>query len=345
MKLIELHGVERTSKIAINESFLNLPHWVGNKNSIIITDSNVRNYYGDYFKEWNIIEIGIGETCKTLKTVEYIYEELVKLEANRSWFIIGMGGGIVCDITGFVASTFMRGLSFGFVSTSLLSQVDASIGGKNGVNFHGYKNMIGVFNQPEFVICDTTMLKTLPEVERANGFAEVVKHAIIGDRKLFNLLEEHPEKAFNLDPLFMENIIHACLEVKKNVVEKDEKEKGERRVLNFGHTLGHALEKVTGISHGSGVSIGMMFAAGLSVKRNLLAERDAIRLRNVLMSLGLPVTIDCDPDKLKEAIRKDKKREGRGIHFILFKSIGEPVIEEIGMEELEEAIENDLCLH
>ncbi len=345
MKQIELHGVERTSKIAINESFLNLLHWVGNRNRVIITDSNVRNYYGDYFKEWNIIEIGIGETCKTLKTIEYIYEELVKLEADRSWFIIGMGGGIVCDITGFAASTYMRGVPFGFVSTSLLSQVDASIGGKNGVNFHGYKNMIGVFNQPEFVICDTTMLKTLPEVERANGFAEVVKHAVIGDERLFNLLEEHPEKASNLDPLFMENVIYACLEVKKNVVEKDEKEKGERRVLNFGHTLGHALEKVTGISHGSGVSIGMMFAAGLSVKRNLLAEGDAIRLRNVLISLGLPVTINCEKSKLKEAIHKDKKREGRGIHFILLKSIGKPVIQEIGMDELEEEIDNDLCLH
>jgi 3-dehydroquinate synthase len=278
--------------------------------------------------------------------VEWIYQQLVNLEVDRSCFIVGVGGGIVCDITGFAASTYMRGLPFGFVSSTLLSQVDASVGGKNGVNFHGYKNMVGVFNQPAFVICDTEMLKTLPRKELICGLAEVVKHAVIGNREFFDFLEQRYADALNLDQTVMERLVYDSIIVKSAVVERDEREKGERRKLNFGHTLAHALEKVINISHGEAVSIGMVFAANLSVHRDLLSNDEAERIRLLLKQLQLPTDIDTgiDKEKIKDAIRKDKKREGRGIHLVLLKSIGEAVVREIAIEELEASID-DMYMH
>ena len=175
-------------------------HWKSLKNipqvlKKLLSQTKTSIVYTTTGPPWNVIEIGTGEKIKTLETVAYIFKKLVELEIDRSCFIVGMGGGIVCDITGFVASTYMRGLPFGFVSTSLLSQVDASIGGKNGVNFDGYKNMIGVFNQPQFVICDPEMLKTLPHKELLSGFAEVVKHAAVGSEELLIFLEKNFPKA------------------------------------------------------------------------------------------------------------------------------------------------------
>ena len=246
MKTIEIHGQTGRSKIVIGESLENLEKYTPSTKKIIITDENLNRLYHHRFPPWNVIEIGTGEKIKTLETVVYIFKKLVELEIDRSCFIIGIGGGIVCDITGFVASTYMRGLPFGFVSTSLLSQVDASIGGKNGVNFDGYKNMIGVFNQPHFVICDPEMLKTLPHKELLSGFAEVVKHAAIGSEELFIFLEKNFPRALALDAGTLEKLVYDSVIIKAKVVEKDEKEKGERRILNFGHTLGHALEKTSG---------------------------------------------------------------------------------------------------
>ena len=171
MKLIEIHGNRGDSAILIGERLQALGEYVPEDGQvIIITDTNVRHYYSKDFPSEGVIEIGTGENIKSLDTVQDIYGNLLKLEADRSSFIVGIGGGIVCDITGFVASTYMRGVRFGFVPTTLLSQVDASVGGKNGVNVGGYKNMAGVFNQPEFVICDLNLLRTLPEKEVLSGF-------------------------------------------------------------------------------------------------------------------------------------------------------------------------------
>jgi 3-dehydroquinate synthase len=272
--------------------------------------------------------------------VESIYEKLLELELDRSGFIVGIGGGVVCDITGFAASTYMRGLPFGFVSSTLLAQVDAGVGGKNGVNFHGYKNIIGVFNQPSFVICDLEMLNTLSRKDILCGFAEVVKHAAIGDKALFRFLEENVARALNLDRQVMERLVYDSIIVKSAVVEKDEKEKGERRKLNFGHTLGHALEKTIGIPHGEAVSIGMVAAANLSVRKKLLSREDAHRLKRLLKKINLPteITANADRKKLLAAMAKDKKRQGQGIHFVLLKGIGEAVVEEIPLSQLMEVM-------
>lgn len=342
MKVIEIKGQTGHSRVTVNEPFNRMESYVGDRKAVIVTDRNVKELYEKHFPQWPVITIGTGEKNKTLRTVERIYEELVDIEADRSWFIAGFGGGIVCDIAGFVASTYMRGLPFGFVSTTLLSQVDASVGGKNGVNFYGYKNMVGVFNQPSFVICDTQMLKTLSKRELVCGFAEVVKHAAIGDPAFFRFLQEHYHDALELVPDVMERVVYDCITIKSSVVEKDEKEKGERRKLNFGHTFGHALEKTIGIPHGEAVGIGMVFAANLSVRRGMFPQEEAGQLTALIKAFHLPTSIEIDKEKIREAIKKDKKREGKGIHFVLLKSIGQTVIEEISIEELEEMID-DMC--
>ncbi len=341
MKILESHGSTGDSTILIGESLQNLQKYTNSEEMVIITDKNIRRYYSKYFPLCEIIEIGTGEKIKNLDTVQTVYGKLVEFEAGRSSFIVGIGGGIVCDITGFIGSTYLRGVRFGFVSSTLLSQVDASVGGKNGVNFGGYKNIVGVFNQPKFVICDMNLLKTLPEKEIICGLAEVAKHAAIGDADLFSYLEEHYEKALGLNTDIIEKLVYDSVLIKSSIVNRDEKEKGERRKLNFGHTFGHAIEKTTGIPHGEAVSLGMMVATVLSVKRGYLSEEDMKRIEELLKKLKLPTRLQIDGGRVIEALRKDKKREGESINFVLLHGIGNAVVEEIPIKELE-AVVTDL---
>jgi 3-dehydroquinate synthase len=285
-----------------------------------------------------VITIGTGEEIKTLDTVQDIYAQLLSIQADRSSFIVGIGGGIVCDIAGFVASTFLRGVRFGFVATTLLAQVDASVGGKNGVNFEGYKNMVGLFHQPEFVICDPELLKTLPQKEISGGLAEIVKHAAIADAELFAYLEQHYEDVLALDSDAIQKLVLASVTIKSSVVSRDETEKGERRKLNFGHTFGHAIEKVSGIPHGEAVSRGMAIAAALSVKKGLLTADEDKRIRALLNNLKLPTHFASETQAVVNAITKDKKREGNRIHFVLLNGIGSAIVDKITLEELEDAI-------
>lgn len=334
MKSIVVHGVSGDSLVMIGESINNVAEYLSGRRAIIVTDVNVYRHYHDLFPTDRVIQIGTGEAVKTLATVSGLIGKLIEMETDRSEFIIGIGGGIVCDVAGFTASIYERGLRFGFVSTTLLSQVDASVGGKNGVNFEGYKNMVGVFNQPEFVICDPDLLKTLTEKEVLNGCAEIVKHAAIADRGLFHYLEENYRGILELDKEVIEKVVHDSVMIKSGFVNRDEREMGERRKLNFGHTIGHALEKVTGITHGEAVSIGMAASAVISENRGRLAKKDRIRIENLLTNLGLPTSIQADKSKIIEALGKDKKREKNNIHFVLLKGIGEAVIENIDIREL-----------
>jgi 3-dehydroquinate synthase len=272
---------------------------------------------------------------KHWKRLRKFLQNCLEFGTQRSSFILGIGGGIVCDITGFVASTYLRGVRFGFVSTTLLSQVDASVGGKNGVNFEGYKNMVGVFNQPEFVICDMDLLRTLPENELVNGFGEIVKHAAIGDKNMFAYIEAQYEKALALNPEVIEKLVYDSVVIKSDVVNRDETETGERRKLNFGHTFGHAIEKTLQAPHGEAISVGMVVAAALSVKRGLLSQKKADRLTGLLKKLKLPTSFNINISDVLDALGKDKKREGNSIHFILLEDIGKAVIREIPINELE----------
>jgi 3-dehydroquinate synthase len=340
MKTFEIHGSTGDSFIYVGETLRNLEKYVPSKKAVLITDTNVKKYYKNQFPSYPLITLKAGEAIKTLDTVHNIYEKLVELEADRSTFIIGVGGGIVCDITGFAASTYLRGVRFGFVSTTLLSQVDASVGGKNGVNFKGYKNLIGVFNQPEFVICDPGLLNTLPKKEILNGMAEIVKHAAIEDASLFAYLEKHFQKALALNTGVIEKLVYDSIVIKSGIVNQDELEKGARRKLNFGHTFGHAFEKTAGVPHGEAVSAGMVAAASLSVKRGRLSDENAGRIKILLQRIGLPVVIQAERKRVLDALKKDKKRKGDHIYFVLLDGIGQAVVDQIPLTELEALFEN-----
>jgi len=338
MKSVLIHGKANDSLVMIGESIKNLTEYLSGSEAIIITDVNVHRHYHDLFPTDKVIRIGTGEGIKTLETVEDIIRRLIEMEADRTSFIVGIGGGIVCDIAGFAASIYERGLRFGFVSTTLLSQVDASVGGKNGVNFEGYKNMVGVFNQPDFVLCDPDLLKTLPEKEILNGCAEIVKHAAIADLDLFIYLEDNYKGILGLDNDVIEKVVYDSVTIKAAIVNRDERETGERRKLNFGHTIGHALEKVTGVSHGEAISAGMAAAAMISEKMGFLKHEERVSIETLLKNLGLPTSIQADNQKIIDAMGKDKKREKNKIHFALLKNIGNAVVEEISIEELQTLI-------
>jgi len=337
--VLKIGGRTGTSRILVGESLRNLKAYVPEKDIVVITDVNVSRYYAKDFPPGEILTIGTGEKIKNLDTVRDLYAGLMKLDADRSSFIVGIGGGVVCDIAGFVASTYLRGVGFGFVSSTLLSQVDASVGGKNGVNLDGYKNIIGVFNQPEFVLCDISLLETLPAAELLSGFSEIVKHAAIGDPGLFSYLEENHEKALRLDREVMKRLVYDSVTVKASIVKRDETERGERRKLNFGHTFGHAIEKTTGALHGEAVSTGMFMATLLSERKGYLRSETGERVEALLRRLRLPTRVPQDKRAILDAVRKDKKRSGENIHFVFLRGLGNAIVEEISFRDLEGLID------
>jgi len=335
VRVLEIKGKNGRSKIFVGEKIAGLPQYLPETKAVIITNEDVARFYQPVFPPGEIIIIGAGEGFKTLDTAARIYDKLISIEADRSVFLVGIGGGIVCDITGFVASTYLRGVRFGYVATSLLAQVDASVGGKTGVNFSGYKNMVGVFNQPEFVICDPETLMTLPQEEHANGFAEIIKHAVIADGGYFEYLEKQTENGMELSLDVLEKIIYDSVAIKAGIVNQDETEKGERRKLNFGHTFGHAVERTCALPHGHAVSIGMTVAANISVARGMIKSKDVDRITNLLKRLSLPTKMDGNKEMVLDAMARDKKREGDHIYFVLLSAIGKAVIEQIRLSDLE----------
>jgi len=335
MKKITLSTKNKASTIFVGTD-MNIAFELCNKgHMVVITDRNVDRLYGERFKGVKKVIIDCGEVHKTLNTVEYIYDNLLKFGCDRNTVIIGVGGGLVCDIAGFVASTFLRGLSFGFVATTLLAQVDAAIGGKNGLNFNGYKNMVGTINQPDFIICDFSTLKTLPAHELSNGMAELIKHALIGDRELFYEIEKEKRSFVNLDLPYIEPLIVRSMKVKVDIVTRDETERQERRKLNFGHTYGHAIESKLGLSHGEAISIGMILEAGLSLSRGFLKKEALKSIKELLSYFGLPTELGrVNRHNLMDAITKDKKKDGDGIYSVLIRGIGNAVIERLSIKEI-----------
>ncbi len=338
MRSIEVGGSCGGSTVVIGARLERLASYCDPAKTTIVTDAPVRSLYGQLFPSCRIIEIGTGEKSKTMETVGALYEAFLRHELDRSSWVAAIGGGIVCDVAGYAASTYLRGLRFGFVPTTLLAQVDASVGGKNGVNFKGYKNLIGTFNQPSFVLCDFNLLRTLPGPELKNGFAEAIKTALIGDADLFSFIEAAWKDALSLEPGVIERIVHDSVSLKARVVTLDEREKGERRKLNLGHTLGHALEKAGGLRHGEAVSVGIMAAARFSARQKLISNDDVERIESLLRKFDLPVRADIDTRQVHDALRRDKKREMDEIHFVLLKGIGNAVVTSVSMLEIEEVI-------
>ncbi len=335
MQIVSIQGQTGPSDIAVGERIESLPAFLpSDARRVIVTDANVARLHRHRFPPAEVITIGTGEKNKTLESVAHIYRELIRLEADRFTFLVAIGGGLVCDAAGFAASTYMRGIPYGFVATTLLAQVDASVGGKNGVNFDGFKNMVGVFNQPRFVICDLNLLKTLPPGELANGLAEIVKHAAICDSAYFDAIENNVSRIDALDPAFIEELVLKSVLIKSQVVNRDEKEAGERRKLNFGHTFGHAIEKCTALAHGEAVSIGMVLAARFSQQRTGFPPESRMRLTALLHRLGLPTELPTAPDAVLQALGKDKKRQGESVHFVCLERLGRAVVQPIELSDL-----------
>jgi 3-dehydroquinate synthase len=337
MRQLSVKGLQGSSKILIGERLSNLSKYLPSTNILIITDETVKSMYGHLFPEVSTIELVQGESFKTLETIQKVVPKMLELGVDRSWFIVAIGGGIVCDVAGFIASIYMRGIRFGFVSTTLLAQVDASVGGKNGVNFEGYKNILGVFNQPEFVICDTFLLDTLSDDDILCGIAEIIKHALIADVEMFSILESDKEDILFLENELIEELVYRSVNIKSSIVNEDEREQGNRKLLNFGHTLGHAIEKVYEIPHGQAVALGMKYAVKLSVNKGYLLASVAERIIALIDSFGFP-QINVDKDKLTSAMLKDKKKEGEDISFIYLKDIGVPIISKITLKDFKEDI-------
>lgn len=309
---------------------------------IVITDVNVDRLYPDLVHRFDHIVIGIGESCKSLRTAEMLYKRLMEMGADRSTFILGIGGGIVTDVAGYVASTYMRGVEFGFISTTLLGQVDASVGGKNGVNVADYKNMVGTFSHPRFVILDVEMLRTLPPRELRAGMAEVVKTAMVGDRSLFNLIEQSAGGNIYTSRELMERIVYASVAVKCSIVERDERESGLRRILNLGHTIGHAIEKCTrDINHGEAVAIGLSVISHAAVRYGAMAESDAMRVDTLLERLGFELKLPVPIHNLLREVRLDKKKRDNILRVVMPKAIGECCVVEMPFDEFEKLLTYD----
>ena len=272
-----------------------------------------------------------GEQAKTLKNVQACYDQLAKHRIERGSFIVALGGGVVGDMAGFVAATYLRGIDFVQVPTTLLAQVDSSVGGKVGVNLPAGKNLVGAFHQPKLVLCDLDTLRTLPTREFRAGLAEVIKYGIIYDARLFARLERDLPKLLQQDLVTLAAVIARCCQIKAEVVGQDEKETGLRAILNFGHTLGHGLEAISKYGkylHGEAISIGQVAAAKVSQAQTGLLEKDTARITALFQKIGLPTQVKLTPAQTRRlftAIKLDKKVSHGQINFVLAKKIGKVI--------------------
>jgi len=308
-------------------------HKLGNK-YCIVTDDKVEKLYGLPLKrylekngiECELISFLNGEKSKNLSTVEMLAEKLIEKNFNRKDALIAVGGGVVGDVTGFLASIYMRGIPYIQVPTTLLAMVDSSIGGKTGVDLKSGKNLIGTFCQPAEIFVDTKLLKSLSQAQIKTGLAEIIKCAVIKDKKLFEFIEQNIKKILSGSEKEMNKIIARTIEIKKEVVKSDEKENDQRIVLNYGHTFGHAIEKLSNykILHGHAVAIGMVLENRLAVEKKFLSSRDSERIKNLLIKAGLPVATIKNP-KLSD-IKNDKKRDGNFIKMAMPTTIGKTKI-------------------
>lgn len=305
---------------------------------VVITDDCVGDLYGKKFlaalKDMgavaSLIDFPAGESSKNINTVLDITGKLIEGEADRETCLIALGGGVVGDIAGFVASVFMRSVPYIQIPTTLVAQVDSSIGGKTGIDLPYGKNLLGTFYQPAAVFASLSFLETLPEKEFNNGLAEIIKYGVIDDEKMFRTLEDGIDAVKAKDQKILLNLVESCCQIKRSIVEIDEKEQGLRRILNFGHTLGHALETISKftITHGEGVALGMIAAARISEKMGYLKNGEAGRIAALIRQTGLPVKIpkSLDGEKIIAQLRMDKKKKDGIIHFVLLKKIGMPFI-------------------
>jgi len=322
------------SEILVGQPWESVDELLPESGVVIITDDNIRNLYGDKFPDLPVFSVSPGEESKKLSVIEHLAGKLLDSGMDRSGFILAVGGGVVCDLAGFLASVYMRGIRCGFVSTSLLSQVDASTGGKNGVNLGATKNMIGTIRQPEFVICDPAMLLTLPEEEYLSGLSELIKTAVIGDKDLFEIIENSNKEIIDRNYDLLTMLVTKAVSFKSMVVSEDEKETGLRRILNFGHTYGHAIELQRSVKHGFAVASGMELASEFSCEKGFVSAEEKDRIIYLLNRFSLLDKQYISEKAMEELIIHDKKKTGSSIHFVFTEGIGQASVKKINVSEI-----------
>lgn len=316
------------------------------KEIVLLIDKGIQPLYGHHFP-YPQIAVETGEQHKSLAAVEEIARTMVEMECSRNTFLLCVGGGILTDIGGFVASIFKRGIRCGYVPTTLLAQVDASTGGKTGVNFDGLKNILGTFSLPKFTYINTSALRTLPKRELLSGAAEMIKAFAIKDGESFEMARECFRNGINIDTPKFKELLATAIEIKDGVVERDFRESGERKLLNFGHTFGHAIEKCASergdsILHGEAVAKGMKIAAQISHQLGLLPEKGCSTLCTTLAQMGFDLKVPYRVDKMVSAIKNDKKRGENGVDFVFLREIGKSFVETISFDDLAKAAEDVL---
>jgi 3-dehydroquinate synthase len=325
-----------------------LAEWVSGRTLFVVSTPRVLGLHGHRLERlrsaaarWTVLEVEEGEPAKTVSSAERLWNAMLEAGGKRDSRVLAFGGGSVGDLAGFAAGCFLRGVEFAQVPTTLLAQVDASIGGKTGVDLPGGKNTVGVFHHPAFVVCDTSVLPTLPREELRSGLVEVVKMAALLDVDLLARVEERLDLLLTGDPAELGPVVAAAAAAKIGVVERDPTEQGDRRLLNFGHTLGHAVESACGYSglrHGEAVAYGMLFADRLAVRQGFdpgLAER----LRALLARFGLPPLPRVEPEELISLMARDKKARESGLVWVLPVAPGEGrMVEGIGMDTVREEL-------
>ena len=325
-----------TVSFVLDGSFTAIDKLVDKTQAIYITDENIYALHQKKFKGKKTIVIPAGEEHKQQATVDFIIEALLNFGATRQAVLIGVGGGVVTDIVGYVAGVYMRGVAFGFVPTTILAMVDASIGGKNGIDVGLYKNMVGLIRQPQFLVYDVDFLKSLPKHQWENGFAEIIKHAAIKDAKMMKELSMNNIGYYQKNKKAFASLIERNVQIKIKVVQKDEFEKGDRKLLNFGHTIGHAIENQHVLLHGHAISIGMVYAAKISQVLTGFSETNI--LVETLKKYGLPTAMHFDIQEAMQVMQKDKKKASAGMQYVVLQKIGKAVSETIPMKSLEKLI-------
>ncbi len=323
---------------------------IADRRVAVIADTNTRKLFGEtivHILDGNCKKVILhafpaGESNKTLDTVKEIYKILIDEKFDRKDLLLALGGGVVGDVTGFTAATYLRGIDFIQIPTTLIAQSDSSIGGKTGVDFDSYKNMIGAFYMPKLVYMNISTLKELDNRQFYAGFAEVMKHGLIKDAEFYEWLLDNMYEIHDRDLETLEEMVIRSCTVKKLVVEKDPTEKGDRALLNFGHTIGHAIEKYKNFEmlHGECIALGMVAAAYISWKHNWLSMEEYYEVRDMFVPFNLPISIDdIDPEQILTLTKSDKKMEAGQIKFVLLKKVGKAVIDKtITDEEIIEAI-------
>ncbi len=310
--------------------------------SIVITDENVYDIYKNDLKDFKVLVMPAGEEYKTWDTASNLIRQLIAHEAHRKTFLIGIGGGVVTDITGFIASVYMRGIRFGFVPSTLLGMVDAAVGGKNGINLELHKNMLGTVTQPDFILYDVNLLRSLSDLQWSNGFGEVVKYGAICDTRILSTLQKGDIRYFRKRPDMTGELIAGCVHVKNKLVNADEKEKGIRKILNFGHTAGHAFEVLYKMPHGHSIALGMLAACCISEQQNQLDPDVSRVLMEIMKQYELPTTLEFDPEQVMNVLQMDKKRDTNHIEYVLLDRLGKASVKPLSFDAIRAGLETFL---